>query len=291
MEYTKLNNGIKMPKLGFGVYQIPKSETKQCVLDALEVGFRSIDTAQGYNNEKEVGDAIKQSNIKREDIFLTTKIWTDNFGYEKAKVSLENSFRKLQVEYIDLVLIHHPFSDYYGAYKALEEYYKLGKIKAIGVSNFSNDRLADIIAFNNIKPAINQIEINPFYQRNEEKVYQKEAGVQLEAWAPFGEGRNNMFTNPTLTKIASKHNKSVAQIILRWLLDQNIVVVCKTTHKSRMIENYNVFDFNLDDQDIQDISKLNTNSSLFFEDNTVSGVSRMLDVIAKRRIEFSKTND
>lgn len=291
MEYTKLNNGIKMPKLGFGVYQIPKSETKQCVLDALEVGFRSIDTAQGYNNEKEVGDAIKQSNIKREDIFLTTKIWTDNFGYEKAKVSLENSFRKLQVEYIDLVLIHHPFSDYYGAYKALEEYYKLGKIKAIGVSNFSNDRLADIIAFNNIKPAINQIEINPFYQRNEEKEYQKEAGVQLEAWAPFGEGRNNMFTNPTLTKIASKHNKSVAQIILRWLLDQNIVVVCKTTHKSRMIENYNVFDFNLDDQDIQDISKLNTNSSLFFEDNTVSGVSRMLDVIAKRRIEFSKTND
>ncbi len=291
MEYIKLNNGIKMPKLGFGVYQIPKSETKQCVLDALEVGFRSIDTAQGYNNEKEVGDAIKQSNIKREDIFLTTKIWTDNFGHEKTKVSLENSFRKLQVEYIDLVLIHHPFSDYYGAYKALEEYYKLGKIKAIGVSNFSNDRLADIIAFNNIKPAINQIEINPFYQRNEEKVYQKEAGVQLEAWAPFGEGRNNMFTNPTLTKIASKLNKSVAQIILRWLLDQNIVVVCKTTHKSRMIENYNVFDFNLDDQDIQDISKLNTNSSLFFEDNTVSGVSRMLDVIAKRRIEFSKTND
>lgn len=291
MEYKILNDGNKMPKLGFGVYQIPKSETKQCVLDALECGFRSIDTAQGYNNEKEVGDAIKESKIDRSEIFLTTKIWVDNFGYEKAKASLENSFRKLQVSYIDLVLIHHPFSDYYGAYKALEEYLALGKIKSIGVSNFSNDRLADLIAFNKIKPAINQIEINPLYQRNQERDYQEKVGVSLEAWAPFGEGRNNMFNNPTLLKIASKHNKSVAQIILRWLLDLDLVVVCKTTHKNRMIENFNVFDFYLDNQDLIEISKLNTSNSLFFDDNSVSGVERMIDVINKRRIEFSQTKD
>lgn len=291
MEYKILNDGNKMPKLGFGVYQIPKCETKKCVLDALECGFRSIDTAQGYNNEKEVGDAIKESRIDRSEIFLTTKIWVDNFGYEKAKASLENSFRKLQVSYIDLVLIHHPFSDYYGAYKALEEYLALGKIKSIGVSNFSNDRLADLIVFNKIKPAINQIEINPLYQRNQERDYQESVGVSLEAWAPFGEGRNNMFSNPTLLKIASKHNKSVAQIILRWLLDLDLVVVCKTTHKNRMIENFSVFDFHLDNQDLIEISKLNTSNSLFFDDNSVSGVERMINVINKRRIEFSQTKD
>ena len=291
MEYIKLNNNITMPKLGFGVYQIPKAETKQCVLDALKAGFRSIDTAQGYNNEKEVGEAIKESKIKREEIFLTTKIWTDNFGYEKTKKSLEDSFRKLQVEYIDLVLIHHPFSDYYGSYKALEEYYERGLIKAIGVSNFSNDRLCDLTTFNKIKPAINQIEINPCYQRKEEIKYNKSIDVQVEAWAPFGEGKNNMFTNPTLLEIAKKHNKTTAQVILRWLLDQNIVVVCKTTHYSRMIENFNVFDFKLDDKDNLLISSLDTSSSLFFEDNTVSGVNRMVEVINKRRIEFKSTKD
>ena len=283
MNYVLLNNGIKMPIVGFGVYQIPKELTKDSVIDAIKVGYRHIDTAQGYKNEKEVGEAIKECGISRDKLFITTKIWVDNFGYSKTKDSFEESLKRLQTTYLDLVLIHHPFSDYYGTYKALEEYYEQGKIKAIGVSNFYPDRLADLIAFNKIKPQVNQIEINPFYQRKSEISFMEQNNVQVEAWAPFAEGKNKIFSNPILVSIGNKYHKSPAQVILRWLIEQNIVVVSKTTHLERMKENFNIFDFKLDSNDMELIKSLDLNQSQFFYDNTVEGVNRMLEVIKIRR--------
>ena len=283
MNYVLLNNGIKMPIVGFGVYQIPKELTKDSVIDAIKVGYRHIDTAQGYKNEKEVGEAIKECGISRDKLFITTKIWVDNFGYSKTKDSFEASLKRLQTTYLDLVLIHHPFSDYYGTYKALEEYYEQGKIKAIGVSNFYPDRLADLIAFNKIKPQVNQIEINPFYQRKSEISFMEKNNVQVEAWAPFAEGKNKIFSNPILVSIGNKYHKSPAQVILRWLIEQNIVVVSKTTHLERMKENFNIFDFKLDSNDMELIKSLDLNQSQFFYDNTVEGVNRMLEVIKIRR--------
>ncbi len=283
MNYVLLNNGIKMPIVGFGVYQIPKELTKDSVIDAIKVGYRHIDTAQGYKNEKEVGEAIKECGISRDKLFITTKIWVDNFGYSKTKDSFEASLKRLQTTYLDLVLIHHPFSDYYGTYKALEEYYEQGKIKAIGVSNFYPDRLADLIAFNKIKPQVNQIEINPFYQRKNEIFFMEQNNVQVEAWAPFAEGKNKIFSNPILVSIGNKYHKSPAQVILRWLIEQNIVVVSKTTHLERMKENFNIFDFKLDSNDMELIKSLDLNQSQFFYDNTVEGVNRMLEVIKIRR--------
>ncbi len=283
MNYVLLNNGIKMPVVGFGVYQIPKELTKDSVIDAIKVGYRHIDTAQGYKNEKEVGEAIKECGISRDKLFITTKIWVDNFGYSKTKDSFEASLKRLQTTYLDLVLIHHPFSDYYGTYKALEEYYEQGKIKAIGVSNFYPDRLADLIAFNKIKPQVNQIEINPFYQRKSEIFFMEQNNVQVEAWAPFAEGKNKIFSNPILVSIGNKYHKSPAQVILRWLIEQNIVVVSKTTHLERMKENFNIFDFKLDSNDMELIKSLDLNQSQFFYDNTVEGVNRMLEVIKIRR--------
>ena len=283
MNYVLLNNGIKMPVVGFGVYQIPKELTKDSVIDAIKVGYRHIDTAQGYKNEKEVGEAIKECGISRDKLFITTKIWVDNFGYSKTKDSFEASLKRLQTTYLDLVLIHHPFSDYYGTYKALEEYYEQGKIKAIGVSNFYPDRLADLIAFNKIKPQVNQIEINPFYQRKNEIFFMEQNNVQVEAWAPFAEGKNKIFSNPILVSIGNKYHKSPAQVILRWLIEQNIVVVSKTTHLERMKENFNIFDFKLDSNDMELIKSLDLNQSQFFYDNTVEGVNRMLEVIKIRR--------
>lgn len=265
MEYVKLNNGIEMPLISFGVYQIPKEDTKRCVLDAIKSGYRGIDTAQSYFNESEVGDAIVECGVSREELFITTKVWIDHYGYEECKASVEESLRKLKTEYLDLCLLHQPFSDYYGAYRALEDLYAEGKIKAIGVSNFYPDRLTDICMFDRkVIPAVNQVEVNPFNaqwcaQENMEKY-----GVKMEAWAPFGEGRNNLFTNEILVSIGKKYNKSSAQVMLRWLIQRGVIVACKSTHIERMQENINVFDFELTEEDMNSIKTLDTSNSLFF---------------------------
>ena len=266
MDYVTLNNGVKMPILGFGVYQIPQEETKQAVLDAIDVGYRSIDTAQSYFNEKEVGEAIAECDVPREELFITTKIWIENYGYEKCKASVFESLKKLGLDYIDLILLHQPFADYYGAYRALEELYEEGLIKAIGVSNFYPDRLADICLFERkVIPAINQVETNPLNAQYKAQENMKKHGVQIAAWAPFGEGMQGMFTNETLVKIGEKYDKSAAQVILRWLIQRSVVVLCKSTHKERMAENFDVFDFVLDEEDMQEIMKLDNSSSLFFD--------------------------
>lgn len=264
MDYVTLANGVKMPQLGYGVYQVTKEECKRCVLDALEVGYRAIDTAQSYFNEAEVGEAIAESGIDRKEIFLTTKVWIEHYGYEQAKESVLQSMEKLKTDYIDLVLLHQPFADYYGAYRALEDLYEAGKLRAIGVSNFYPDRLVDIASFARIKPMVNQIETHPLNQQIEAHEWLKKYGVIHEAWAPFGEGRGNMFTNPVLQEIGKKYDKTVAQVILRWQLQRGIVVIPKSTHKERMAQNLDVFDFTLTDEDMQDIAALDTKTSSFF---------------------------
>ena len=236
MEYVTLNNGIQIPKLGFGVFQISKEDCERCVLDAIEIGYRHIDTAQSYFNEEEVGNAITKCGVSRKELFITTKVWIDNYGYKKAKQSVLNSMDRLKTDYLDLVLLHQPFSDYYGAYKALQELYKSGKIRAIGVSNFYPDRLADMVAFNEIPPQVNQVEVNPFHQQTAAQKNMITRNVQMEAWAPFGEGKNNMFTNPVLKEISETYQKSVAQIILRWLMQRDIVTLAKSTHINRLKE-------------------------------------------------------
>lgn len=283
MEYVTLSNGVKMPKLGFGVFQISKEECERCVLEAIKIGYRHIDTAQSYFNEEEVGNAISKCEIPREELFITTKVWIDNYGYEKAKESVLNSMKKLKTDYIDLVLLHQPYSDYYGAYKALQELYGAGKIRAIGVSNFSPDRLADIAAFNEIAPHVNQVETNPLHQQLEAQKNMEKLKVQMEAWAPFGEGRNNMFYNPILKEIAEKHKKSVAQIILRWLMQRNIVALAKSTHAERMKENIEIFDFELSNEDIKKISQLDTETSLFFNHQTPEAVDMFVNMIQDRK--------
>lgn len=265
MEYITLNNGVKMPKVGFGVYQVTdQNECRQAVLDAIDVGYRLIDTAQAYGNEEAVGEAIKMSGVDRKDLFITTKVWISNYGYEKAKMSVEESLKKMQLDYLDLVLLHQPFNDYYGAYQALVDLYKEGKIKAIGVSNFYPDRLVDMAIFSEATPAINQVEVNVFHQQKEAQVYNEKYGVQLEAWAPFAEGRNNMFSNPELKAIGEKYGKTVAQVILRWLVQRNIVPLSKSVKKSRMEENINIFDFELSKEDMDKISEMDKKESSFF---------------------------
>ena len=264
MDYVTLANGVKMPQLGYGVYQVTKEECKRCVLDALDVGYRAIDTAQSYFNEAEVGEAIAESGIDRKEIFLTTKVWIEHYGYEQAKESVLQSMEKLKTYYIDLVLLHQPFADYYGAYRALEDLYEEGKLRAIGVSNFYPDRLVDIASFARIKPMVNQIETHPLNQQIEAHEWLKKYGVIHEAWAPFGEGRGNMFTNPVLQEIGKKYDKTVAQVILRWQLQRGIVIIPKSTHKERMAQNLDVFDFTLTDEDMQDIAALDTKTSSFF---------------------------
>ena len=284
MEYVKLNNGVEMPILGFGVYQIPKEDTKRCVLDAIKVGYRSIDTAQSYFNESEVGDAILECGIPRSELFITTKVWIDNYGYEKCWKSIEESLKKLKTDYIDLVLLHQPFSDYYGAYRALEELLEEGKIKAIGVSNFYPDRLVDMCLFERkVIPAVNQVETNPLNQQIKAQEVMQKYGVHIEAWAPFGEGRNNMFSNPTLKEIGNKYNKSVAQVILRWLIQRGVIVVCKSTHIDRMQENFDVFDFELSDEDMNIIKKLDSNDSLFFNHQDPNMVEWFDSMVQTRR--------
>ena len=264
MEKVKLNNGIEMPILGYGVYQVTPEECERCVSDAISVGYRSIDTAQAYHNEEGVGNAISKCGVPRGELFITTKVWISNAGYEKAKASIDESLRKLKSDYIDLLLIHQPFGDYYGTYRAMEEAYKAGKLRAIGVSNFYPDRFIDLAEFCEITPAVNQVETNPFYQQIEAEAFMQEKGVQVESWAPFAEGKNNMFQNETLAAIAGKYGKSIAQVILRWLIQRNIVVIPKSIRKERIIENFNVFDFELTKEDMKKIAALDTNTSCFF---------------------------
>ena len=273
MEFVTLNNGLKMPKVGFGVYQIKNQEQcKQAVLDAIDVGYRLIDTAQSYGNEEAVGKAIQETSVPRSELFITTKVWISNYGYEKAKASVEESLKKMQLDYIDLVLLHQPFNDYYGAYKALVDLYKEGKIKAIGVSNFYPDRLVDLAIFSDVKPAVNQVEVNVFHQQIEAQTYNEKYGVQMEAWAPFAEGRNNMFTNPELKAIGDRYGKTVAQVILRWLVQRGIVPLAKSVKKERMQENINIFDFELSDEDMAVIAKMDKKESSFFDHYDASTV-------------------
>ncbi|WP_438449097.1 aldo/keto reductase [Gorillibacterium sp. sgz5001074] len=264
MQTVTLNNGVKMPIIGFGVYQVPDAdECENAVYEALMAGYRLIDTAAGYLNEEAVGRAIKRSGVPREELFITTKLWVQDAGYESAKLAFAKSLRKLQLDYLDLYLIHQPFGDYYGAWRAMEDLYREGKIRAIGVSNFLPDRLMDLIVHNEIVPAVNQIETHPFYHQIESAAFMKEQGVQHQSWAPFAEGRNNMFGNEVLASIAEKHNKSVAQVILRWLVQREVVVIPKSVKKERIIENINIFDFQLSLEDIQQIATLDTRESLF----------------------------
>ena len=276
MEYVTLSNGLKMPLLGFGVYQVPDlAECERVVSDAIQTGYRLIDTAQAYGNEEAVGRAIQKSDIPREDFFITSKIWISNFGYEKAKTSIEKSLARLQTDYIDLMLLHQPFNDYYGAYRALEEYYKAGKIKAIGVSNFSPDRLADLAIFNDITPMVNQVETHVFNQQLEAQKTMAEYGVQIESWGPFAEGKNNLFTNETLVRIGKQYNKTAAQVALRYLIQQGIVAIPKTVHKERMTQNLDIFDFSLSDEDIADILQLDKGESQFLSHVDPETVKRL----------------
>ena len=268
MQFVTFNDGNKMPILGYGVYQIPPEQTQQCVEDAISVGYRSIDTAQAYRNEQGVGNAVQtaiKGGVKREDLFITTKIWVSNATESGVLRSFDASMKKLQLDYLDLLLLHQPFNDIYGAWRAMSKLKKEGRIKSIGVSNFYPDRIMDFALNNEIKPAINQIECNPFYQRQEDEKVLKELGIVLQSWASFGEGRNNMFSNPILQKIGEKYHKTVAQVILRWLIQRNIVVIPKTTKIARMKENISVFDFALSNEDMQTIAKMDSKTSLFLD--------------------------
>lgn len=285
MEYVTLNNGVQMPILGYGVYQIPdQAECEQCVLDAISVGYRSIDTAQAYRNEEAVGRAIQKSGVPREELFITTKVWISNAGYEKAKASIDESLRKLQLDYLDLLLIHQPFNDYYGTYRAMEEYYKAGKIKAIGVSNFYPDRYIDLVQFSEVVPAVNQVETHVFNQQVKANEIMKKYNTQIESWGPFAEGKNDLFTNPTLQEIGEQYNKSTAQVALRFLIQQGVVVIPKTVSKERMEQNFNVFDFELTAQDMEKLIALDTEKSAFFSHSDPATVE-MLTEYGKKGLE------
>ncbi|MDR2010895.1 MAG: aldo/keto reductase [Bacteroidales bacterium] len=265
MKTVKLNNGVEMPILGFGVYQVEPSETENVVFDALQVGYRSIDTAAAYMNEEAVGRAIKRSGIPREELFITTKLWIQDAGYDKAKKAFEKSMQKLQLDYLDLYLIHQPFGDYYGSWRAMEELYKEGRIRAIGISNFQPDRVMDLIIHNEIIPAVNQIETHPFNQQIATQQFLKDNGVQIESWGPFAEGKNDMFNNETLKSIGDKYEKSVAQVVLRWFMQRDVVIIPKSVRKERMTENFSIFDFELTAEDMDTIKSLDTAQSAFFD--------------------------
>lgn len=259
-----LSNGVEMPLLGYGVYQVTPEVCEQCVSDAISVGYRLIDTAQAYGNEEEVGNAVKKSGLPREEFFLVTKIWITNAGYERAKASIDESLRKLQTGYVDLLLIHQPFNDYYGTYRAMEEAYRLGKARAIGVSNFYPDRFVDLAEFCEVKPMVNQVETHVFNQQVKAQEIMQRYGTQIMSWGPFAEGRNNLFSNPVLETVGKSHAKTVAQVALRYLIQRGVVVIPKSIHKERMEENLNVFDFTLNDEEMAAISGLDKGESLFF---------------------------
>ena len=265
MKTVKLNNGIEMPQMGYGVYQVSPYECERCVSDALQVGYRMIDTAQAYHNEKGVGNAIKKSGIARQEIFLVSKIWISNYGYEKAKVSIDESLHKLQTDYLDLMLLHQPFCDRYGAYRALEEAYKAGKLRAIGVSNFYPDHFIDLASNMEILPAVNQVETHVFDQQTEPQRIMEEFGTHIMSWAPLAEGRNGFFTNSLLSQIGAKYGKTVAQVALRWLIQRGVIIIPKSTHIERMQQNFDIFDFQLSPEDMASIATLDAGKSLFFD--------------------------
>ena len=265
MEYVTLNNGVKMPILGYGVYQIAdQDECEKCVLDAIQTGYRLIDTAQAYGNEEAVGRAVAKSGVPREELFITTKVWISNGGYEKAKESIDESLKKMGLDYIDLLLIHQPLNDYYGTYRAMEEAYKEGKLRAIGVANFNPDRLVDLCKFVEIPPAVNQVETHVFHQQTEAHKWMEKYDVQHQSWGPFAEGRKDFFANPVLNEIGKKYNKSAAQVALRYLIQNDVVVIPKSAHKERIEQNFNVFDFSLSKEDMEQILKLDEKESAFF---------------------------
>lgn len=264
MEYVKLNNGVEMPILGYGVYQVSPEECERCVLDAVSVGYRSIDTAQAYHNEEGVGNAVRKCGVPRSELFITTKIWISNAGYEKASSSIDESLRRLQTDYVDLLLIHQPFGDYYGTYRAMEEACKAGKARAIGVSNFYPDRFIDIAEFNEVKPAVNQVETHVFNQQRKAQEIMRRYGTRIMSWGPFAEGRNNFFTNATLQEIGAKYGKSAAQTALRYLIQREVIVIPKSTHLERMKENFDIFDFELSAGELSAIAALDQGESLFF---------------------------
>ena len=268
METMKLSNGVEIPVLGYGVYQVTPAECERCVIDAISVGYRHIDTAQAYYNEENVGNAIKKSGIPRDEFFITTKVWISNYGEENAAKSIDESLRKLQVDYIDLMLLHQPFGDYYGAWRALEKAYHEGKIRAIGISNFYPDRMIDLYHFSEVKPMANQIETHPFFQRVYEHKYMEKYHIAHESWGPFAEGRNNLFSNAMLKSIGEKYGKTVGQVVLRFLIQSDVVVFPKSTHKERMQENFDIFDFQLSADDMAAIRKMDTGKSAFFDHRT-----------------------
>lgn len=283
MEMMKLYNGVEIPANGFGVYQVSKEDCKESVLTALKMGYRHVDTAQSYFNENKVGEALKESDIPRNDIFLTTKVWIDHYGEGKTYNSVIESLHRLQTDYVDLILLHQPVGDYYSAYRDLEKLYEEGKVRAIGVSNFYPDRLVDLCMFAKIKPMVNQIEVNVFNQQIEAKKWADKYGVVLEAWAPFAEGRNNMFYNEVLVTIGEKYHKSVAQIILRWLYQRGIVSLAKSVHEERIKENFDIYSFELDVDDMQKIEKLDTRTSSFFSHQDPEIIEWFGQLIQERR--------
>lgn len=283
MQTVTLNNGIEMPILGFGVFQIADPhECEQSVYDAIMAGYRLIDTAASYLNEEAVGRAIKRSGVAREELFITTKLWVQDTGYERTKKAFEKSLNRLQLDYLDLYLIHQPYGDVHGSWRAMEELYREGKVRAIGVSNFQPDRLIDLIIHNEVVPAINQVETHPFNQQIESAAFMKEHKVQIESWAPFAEGKNDLFHNDILVSIAGKYNKSVAQVVLRWLTQREIVAIPKSVRKERIIENFNIFDFELCQEDMESITALDTKQSLFFSHRDPA----MVKWISERKLDI-----
>jgi 2,5-diketo-D-gluconate reductase A len=284
MEFVTLSNGVKMPLEGFGVFQVPEQEVcKEAVLNAIKNGYRLIDTAALYMNEEQVGSAIKKSGIAREELFLTTKVWVEHYGYEECKKSVFTSMEKLGTNYIDLMLLHQPFNDYYGAYRALEDLYEEGKLRAIGVSNFYPDRLVDIASFTKIPPMVNQVETHIFNQQKTAKEYMDKYKVQIEAWAPFGEGRGGTFDNPVIAEIAAKYGKTTAQVMLRWHIQRGVVVIPKSTHKERMEENFKVFDFTLSEEDMTKIAALDKETSSFFSHYDPAMVEWFVQMVEERK--------
>lgn len=291
MEYITLNNGVKMPQLGYGVYLVTKEECERCVLDALDVGYRSIDTAQSYFNEEEVGSAIEKSGIDRKEIFLTSKVWIEHFGYEECKKSVLESMEKLRTDYRDLMLLHQPFGDTFGAWRALEDLYKEEKLRAIGISNHYVDRMVEFANFTTIKPMVNQMEVHPFNQQKNLKEWADKYDIRLEAWAPFGEGRKGLFENEILKKIGEKYGKTTAQVMLRWQIQRGVIVIPKSVHKERMIENFNVFDFTLANEDMEQITKMDTATSAFFSHQDPAMVEWFADMVEERKKNHDCTKE